>query len=52
LHTVTGTEALPGELVWLKAVRYGGQSIKRAVEVRDALLCYSRQPGKTVIKDI
>lgn len=51
-RTLTGTEAITGEVAWLKESIYGGRSIKLEFEVRDALLRYSKRPGKKVIKEI
>lgn len=51
-RTLTGTEAITGEVAWLKETIYGGRAVKLEFEVRDALLRYSKRPGKTVFKDI
>jgi DNA polymerase-3 subunit epsilon len=51
-RTLTGTEAITSEVVWLKETIYGGRSVKVEFEVRDALLRYSRRPGKKVVKEI
>jgi DNA polymerase-3 subunit epsilon len=51
-RTMTGTEAITGEVAWLKETVYGGRAVKLEFEVRDALLRYSKRPGKTVFKDI
>lgn len=51
-RTVTGTEAITGEVAWLKDAIYGGRSVKLEFEVRDALLRYSKRPGKKTLKDI
>jgi DNA polymerase-3 subunit epsilon len=51
-RTVSGTEAITGEVAWLKESIYGGRTVKLEFEVRDAMLRYSKRPGKTVFKDI
>lgn len=51
-RTVSGTEAITGEVAWLKESIYGGRTVKLEFEVRDALSRYSKRPGKTVFKDI
>jgi DNA polymerase-3 subunit epsilon len=51
-RTLTGTEAITGEVAWLKESLYGGRSVKLEFEVRDALLRYSKRPGKKVVKDV
>ena len=51
-RTLSGTEAITAEVAWLKETIYGGRTIKLEFEVRDALLRYSKRPGKTVIKEI
>lgn len=51
-RTLTGTEAITGEVAWLKETIYGGRAVKLEFEVRDAQLRYSKRPGKTVLKDI
>ena len=51
-RTVSGTEAITGEVAWLKETIYGGRAVKLEFEVRDALSRYSKRPGKTVFKDI
>ena len=51
-RTLTGTEAITGEVAWLKESIYGGRSVKLEFEVRDALLRYSKRPGKKVVKEI
>ncbi len=51
-RTLTGTEAITGEVAWLKESIYGGRSVKLEFEVRDALLRYSKRPGKKVVKDV
>ena len=40
-RTVTGTEAITGEVAWLKEAIYGGRNVKLEFEVRDALSRYS-----------
>jgi DNA polymerase-3 subunit epsilon len=51
-RTVTGTEAVTSEVAWLKESIYNGRSVKLEFEVRDALVRYSKRPGKKVIKEI
>ena len=51
-RTLTGTEAINGEVAWLKETIYGGRTIKLEFEVRDALLRYSKRRGKKVVKDV
>ena len=51
-RTVTGTEAITGEVAWLKEAIYGGRNVKLEFEVRDALSRYSKRPGKKVVKEI
>jgi DNA polymerase-3 subunit epsilon len=51
-RTLTGTEAITSEVGWLKESIYGGRAVKVEFEVRDALLRYSRRPGKKVVKEI
>lgn len=51
-RTLTGTDAITAEVAWLKDTIYGGRSVKLDFEVRDALLRYSRRPGKKVAKEI
>lgn len=51
-RTLTGTEAITGEVAWLKESIYGGRNVKLEFEVRDALLRYSKRPGKKVVKDV
>lgn len=51
-RTVTGTEAITGEVAWLKEAIYGGRAVKLEFEVRDAQLRYSKRTGKTTFKDI
>ncbi len=51
-RTLTGTEAITGEVAWLKDTIYGGRNVKLEFEVRDALLRYSKRPGKKVVKEI
>lgn len=51
-RTLTGTEAITGEVAWLKESIYGGRGVKLEFEVRDALLRYSKRPGKKVVKDV
>jgi DNA polymerase-3 subunit epsilon len=51
-RTLSGTEAITSEVAWLKETIYGGRAVKLEFEVRDALLKYSRRPGKKVLKDI
>lgn len=51
-RTLTGTEAITGEVAWLKDSIYGGRNVKLEFEVRDALLRYSKRPGKKVVKEI
>lgn len=51
-RTLTGTEAITSEVAWLKETIYGGRSVALDFEVRDALLRYSRRPGKQVVKNI
>lgn len=51
-RTLTGTAAITGEGAWLKESIYGGRSVKLEFEVRDALLRYSKRPGKKVFKDV
>ncbi len=51
-RTLTGTEAITGEVAWLKESIYGGRNVKLEFEVRDALSRYSKRPGKKVIKEI
>ena len=51
-RTMTGTDAITSEVAWLKESIYGGRAAKLEFEVRDALLRYSKRPGKKVIKEI
>ena len=51
-RTLTGTEAITEEVAWLKESIYGGRTVKLEFEVRDALLRYSKRPGKTVVKEV
>jgi DNA polymerase-3 subunit epsilon len=51
-RTLTGTEAITGEVAWLKESIFGGRNVKLEFEVRDALLRYSKRPGKKVIKEV
>ena len=51
-RTLTGTEAITEEVAWLKASIYGGRTVKLEFEVRDALLRYSKRPGKKVVKEV
>lgn len=51
-RTVTGTEAITGEVAWLKESIYNGRTVKLEFEVRDALLRYSKRPGKKVVKEV
>lgn len=51
-RTLTGTEAITGEVAWLKESIYGGRNVKLEFEVRDALLRYSKRPGKKVVKEV
>ena len=51
-RTLTGTEAITSEVAWLKETIYGGSNVSLDFEVRDALLRYSRRPGKQVVKKI
>ena len=51
-RTLTGTEAITGEVAWLEDTIYGGRNVKLEFEVRDALLRYSKRPGKKVVKEI
>lgn len=51
-RTLTGTDAITSEVAWLKEAIYGGRSVKLEFEVRDALLRYSKRPGKKVIKEV
>lgn len=51
-RTLTGTEAITGEVAWLKEAIYGGRNVKLEFEVRDALMRYSKRPGKKVVKEI
>ena len=37
---------------WLKEAIYGGRNVKPEFEVRDALLRYSKRPGKKVVKEV
>ncbi|MBK7326381.1 MAG: hypothetical protein IPI89_09725 [Propionivibrio sp.] len=45
-------EAITGEVAWLKEAIYGGRNVKPEFEVRDALLRYSKRPGKKVVKEV
>jgi DNA polymerase-3 subunit epsilon len=51
-RTVSGTDAITGEVAWLKETIYGGRAVKLEFEVRDALSRYSKRQGKTVFKAI
>jgi len=51
-RTLTGTEAVTEEVVWLKKSIYGGRTVQLEFELRDALLRYSRRPGKKVVKEV
>jgi hypothetical protein len=51
-RTLTGTEAITGEVAWLKETIYSGRNVKLEFEVRDALLRYSKRPGKKVVKEV
>lgn len=51
-RTLTGTEAITGEVAWLKESIYGGRNVKLEFEVRDALLRYSKRPGKKIVKEV
>ena len=51
-RTMTGTDAITAEVAWLKESIYGGRNAKLEFEVRDALLRYSKRPGKKVIKEV
>jgi DNA polymerase-3 subunit epsilon len=51
-RTVTGTEEITSEVAWLKETIYKGRSVTLDFEVRDALLRYSRRPGKKTTKAI
>ena len=51
-RTLTGTEAITEEVAWLKESIYGGRAVKLEFEVRDALLRYSKRPGKKVVKEV
>lgn len=51
-RTLTGTDAITSEVAWLKESIYGGRDVTLDFEVRDALLRYSKRPGKTVAKQI
>jgi len=51
-RTVTGTEEITFEVAWLKETIYKGRSVTLDFEVRDALLRYSRRPGKKTTKAI
>lgn len=51
-RTLTGTEAITSEVAWLKETIYGGREVALNFEVRDALLRYSKRPGRQVAKAI
>jgi DNA polymerase III subunit epsilon len=51
-RTMTGTEAVTGEVAWLKETIYGGRNIKLEFEVRDAFSRFSKRPGKKVVKEV
>ena len=51
-RTLTGTDAITSEVAWLKETIYDGRGVTLEFEVRDALLRYSRRPGKKVVKAI
>lgn len=51
-RTVTGTDAITAETVWLKENIYGGRSVTLEFEVRDALLRFSKRLGKRTNKAI
>jgi DNA polymerase-3 subunit epsilon len=51
-RTVTGTDDITAEVAWLKDTIYMGHSVTLEFEVRDALLRYSRRPGKKTTKAI
>ena len=50
--TVTGTDEITAEAAWLKESIYKGRSVTLDFEVRDALLRYSRRPGRKTSKAI
>ena len=51
-RTLTGTEAIIEEVAWLKESIYNDRTVKLEFETRDALLRYSKRPGKKVVKEI
>ena len=51
-RTVTGTDDVTAEVAWLKETIYKGRNVTLDFEVKDALLRYSRRPGKKTTKAI
>jgi DNA polymerase-3 subunit epsilon len=51
-RTLTGTAPITSEVAWLKEMIYDGREVALTFEVRDALLRYSRRPGKQVVKTV
>jgi DNA polymerase-3 subunit epsilon len=51
-RTVTGTDEITNEVTWLKEAIYKGRSVTLDFEVKDALLRYSKRPGKKTSKVI
>ena len=51
-RTLTGTDAITAEVSWLKETIYNGRNVKLEFEVRDALLRFSKRPGKKVVKEV
>jgi hypothetical protein len=47
-----GAEAITGQVAWLKGSLYGGRAVELEGEVWDALLRYSKRPGKKVVKEV
>ena len=50
--TVTGTDAITNEVAWLKETIYGGRNVSLEFESKDALLRFSKRPGKKSLKTI
>jgi hypothetical protein len=45
-------EPITGQVAWLKESLHGSRTVKLEGEVLDALLRYSKRPGKKVVKEV